>query len=455
MRLAYFTPLNPLKSGISDYSEELLPQLASAAEIEIFIDNGYTPSNAAIRQQFPIHNYQRFTALHAQKPYDLALYHMGNNAQYHTYIYYTLLRYPGVVVLHDFVLHDFIAGLTLGREDKQGYVEEMRYAYGEEGARLAQEAAEGRRPPLERTRYPLCQRVLDASLGVIVHSEFTRRQVLQLRPHLPVAKVNSHFCLPTVPGPTPAQVRTTLGLDPHCFIIASFGFVTPAKRPEVLLRAFARFRQRHSDSLCLLVGEMEFNYDLSWLIANLGLGDAVQFTGRVELSTFLQYAIAADLCVNLRYPTSGETSASLIRLLGLGKPVIVSNVGAFAELPDNCCAKLEVDSTEEDMLVAYLNFLAENVAVRQEMGTNAAQYIRTQHSLAASARGYLDFLTTISRAPRLPATAHVPVPPAHRLSADLAAALSQTLVGMGLREDDVPALEALAHVIVELDIVGG
>ncbi len=35
----------------------------------------------------------------------------------------------------------------------------------------------------------------------------------------------------------------------------------------------------------------------------------------------------------LRHPTAGETSASLLRLLGAGRPTLVTATGSFAELP--------------------------------------------------------------------------------------------------------------------------
>ena len=58
MKLAYFSPLLPHRSGISDYSEELLPYLARAAEITLFVD-GFQPSNHAVTSRFEICDYQK------------------------------------------------------------------------------------------------------------------------------------------------------------------------------------------------------------------------------------------------------------------------------------------------------------------------------------------------------------------------------------------------------------
>ena len=83
MRIAYFSPLNPQPSGISDYSEELLPYLAAEAEITLFVD-GFAPANAEIRAQFSYHDYRHDpAALKTLSDYDAIVYHMGNDHRYH------------------------------------------------------------------------------------------------------------------------------------------------------------------------------------------------------------------------------------------------------------------------------------------------------------------------------------------------------------------------------------
>ena len=101
---------------------------------------------------------------------------------------------------------------------------------------------------------------------------------------------------------------------------------------------------------------------------------------------------ACDVAVNLRHPTAGETSGTVIRLLGLGKPLIVNETGSFAEIPDDCCAKVPLDDTEEDLLLAYLRALAADEPLRRRMGENARRHMELHHGLAGSARGYADFL---------------------------------------------------------------
>lgn len=391
MHVAYFSPLNPQSTGIADYSEELLLHLARHVDLDLFIDD-YHPSNPSILERFEVFSYRDFAALAGQRHYDVCLYHMGNNPA-HEYIYHCLLRYPGITVLHDHVLHSFFAAITLGQGQPSAYVREMGYCYGWQGCQMAHRVMHHMRT-LQDYDYPLVDRVIDASLGIIVHSEYVRSLVSRSHPNTPVTKVNHHLSLKTAAGdhPSRSQIRASLGLRDDQFVVASFGRVAPQKRVRVALRAFAHLRRESPEAVYLLVGETNPLYDLEPLVSDLGLEQSVVRTGYVELDDFLRYMTIADVCINLRYPSAGETSGSLIRAMGTGKPVIVSDVGAFAELPDDCCLKVGVGPEEEGTLLTYLSALGRDHALRQRLGHNAQRYVQIHHRIEDSARGYVAFI---------------------------------------------------------------
>jgi glycosyltransferase involved in cell wall biosynthesis len=460
MRLAYFSPLPPQRSGIADYSAELLPWLAQHLEVETFVDEGVKVGHEIVlgtAARFPVRGDKAFPALWEAGRYDAVLYHIGNNHEYHARTWRMLMRYPGITVLHEPMLHHLVRGMTLARGDLDGYVEEMRYAYGRTGEALARRSL-GTGIPLDAWSYPLFERVVDASLGLIVHNDCTRDRVLASRPGTRIAKVPHHLSLPlTSEG---EGLRAALGLPPTGLLFASFGFITPAKRIDVALRAFARLRREVApDALYLLVGEVSPYYDLGSLLTP-ELSAGVVLIGRTELPGFLRYMAVADVAVNLRYPSAGETSGTLIRLLGLGKAVIVSNTGAFAEIPDDGCAKIDLDATEEEMLFTVLRALATDPALRRRMGENARRHVATHHTLEGSARGYADFVREIvdtKPAPFRPVPPLAPYPPEDVLS-DLAAALSAEAVdlGAGTKEDeDRELLQEVAGILVDLGLASG
>jgi glycosyltransferase involved in cell wall biosynthesis len=449
VRIAFWSPLPPLHSGIADYSGELVPALARRLDVELVVPEGWRapcPPLAGLAA----HPERAFPGLLAAGRFDAVLYQLGNNRDYHASIYNALLEHPGVVVLHEYVLHHLVRDLTLYAGDPEAYVGEMRYAYGLSGEAAARRClALGL--PLDPWSYPLFERVVDRSLAILVHNDFTRRRVLASRPRARVAKVPSHLSLGERPLPAAAAARAALGLGPDAFMVASFGFLTAAKRPEVLLRAFARLRSRVPGAVLLLVGEVSPHFDFD-AVAVPELMRGVTVTGRLGLDRFLLYMAAADVAVNLRYPTAGETSATLIRLLGAGKPVIVSRTGAFTEIPEGCCAQVDLDESEEDLLVAYLERLAADGELRQGLGENARRYATAHHSLEASARGYEDLLRQVLEEGAAPFRALPPLTSygADDVASDLLRAVSAEMCDLGVDEADDDLLGAAAGALVEL-----
>ena len=452
MRVAYASPLPPQQTGIADYSAELLPHLAAHLDLELFAEDPHRVI-PALAERFPIHPLR--TLPERASRYDAVLYQLGNSADYHGRIYRTLREVPGVIVLHEYVLHHLVRGLTLVQGDAAGYLEEMRYAYGRSGLALAKRSLDTG-IPVDVWGYPLFERAVDASLGVIVHSETTRQRVLRSRPLARIAKIPHHLSLDALPGAsilTREAARAALGLPRDAFLVASFGFITPVKRLDVALRAFARFHREVPESRYLLVGDVSPYYDLD-AILKPELREGVVRVGHTELADFLRHMVAVDLAVNLRYPSAGETSGTVVRLLGLGQAVVVSDDGTFSEIPEGCCAKVPLDETEEETLFSYLQLLHREAGLRREMGENARRHIAETSTLAGSARGYADFLQEIAAArPAVfrPAPPLAPYP-ADDVLTDLIADFAAEASDLGAGEGEEEILRGLAEVMVDLDL---
>ncbi len=393
MRIAYFSPLRPVASGISDYSEELLPALAQAgAEITVFVD-GYEPTNLLIRRQFPIHDYRDFDDLHRDCPFDIPLYHMGNHIC-HAYIYEMLQRYPGVIVLHDTVLQHFLGEYLVQKGDVVTYL--RNFTEGE-GFSLLRRREAGIWSHLDHFLYPGIRRVVESSRGIIVHSETARQAVLQAVPTARLSVVRHHMGTLRSPyaGLPQREIKARLGYDPETFLIVSPGIVTPSRRIEVLLQIFATFSRAFPHSRCAIVGPDHPEVRITDLVRRLRLDGLVRVTGFVDVPTFQSYILAADVLINLRYPLAGETSGGLIRAMGMGKPVLLSNIGQYAEFPDDCCLKVDLGKAEEEMALAYLDALVHDPVLGRHIGEQARRYIQTYHALERSAQAYLDFIRSV------------------------------------------------------------
>jgi glycosyltransferase involved in cell wall biosynthesis len=251
--------------------------------------------------------------------------------------------------------------------------------------------------------------------------------------------------------------RRRLGLPPEVPVLASFGFVTPQKHLEPALAAFARLRRELPTARYLVVGEVSPYYDLEAALARAAGGtgsgaSGVTVTGRVSLETLHDAMAACDLAVNLRHPTGGESSATLVRLLALGKAVVVTDAGSFAELPAGCVAPVAVDALEEDHLLELFRRLLGEPALRSALGGNAARFAARHHRPEVTARRILAELAGLDG--RAPAEAVPPLAPHPedaveiRLVGELAAELADLTLG----EDDEPLLAELSRELVGLDL---
>ena len=391
-RIAYASPLNPAASGISDYSEELLPYLARYAEITPYIADGLRPSNAELLRHMDVRQLSRLERDQRRKPYDAIIFQMGNSVENHAAIWAALRRTPGVVVLHEFVLHHFMLGYAaVTRRNVELYRAEAVQRYGPEGARVAELMLHGR---LTQAAFdmPFCESVLDAADGVIAHSRYVLDRVAALRPGLPVGLAPMGVPLP--PANPREDARARLGLPQDALILASFGHINPYKRVEAVLRAVKALRAGWPDVRYLLVGSISPSYDVRAAIGRAGLDDSVTVTGYVDRAAFEDYVAAADICLNLRHPTAGETSASLLRLLGAGKPTLVSASGSFAELPPGIAAQVDLDASEGELILEYCGLLAARPDLAAALGAQARAYVAREHTLDGAAAGYMRFLST-------------------------------------------------------------
>src|SRR5437660_2389809 len=237
MKLAYFSPLAPQRSGISDYSEELLPHLAEGAEITLFVD-GFEPSSRELTSRFEVCDYKKQSSVLSRlKDFDAILYHMGNDHRYHSGIFEAMKQLSGVVVFHDFALQEFFLGLARDHDDLPAYLDEVAACHGELVRRETEAAlAAGAQPPVlaHPTDFPLNCRVARAAEGIIVHSERSRERFSRIAPGVPVAHIQMAV-MPPIPWPN--RARAAKNPDERRIEVASFGLIIPGKGIERILHA--------------------------------------------------------------------------------------------------------------------------------------------------------------------------------------------------------------------------
>jgi 2-polyprenyl-3-methyl-5-hydroxy-6-metoxy-1,4-benzoquinol methylase/glycosyltransferase involved in cell wall biosynthesis len=391
MKLAYFSPLGPQRSGISDYSEELLPYLAAGAEITLFVD-GFHPANRELSSRFAIRDYRRQrSSLRDLKDFDAVVYHMGNDHRYHSGILEAMQHRSGIVVFHDFALQEFFLGLARERDDFRLYLDEVEFCHGNAAREEAAESlARGAQPAVlaRPVDFPLNARIANSAAGIIVHSEWSRARFAAIAPGVPVAHIS-------MPVKFSTESRTNLSLSKAAEVkIASFGLITPGKGIEQSIRALAALKPSHRFSYSL-VGETNAYFDVKETVRRYGMEGRVEITGHVTLAEFKRRIDETHIALNIRERTVGETSASLCRLMAAGVCSLVADAGWYGELPGDAVVKVPLDSHADELLLAYLERLIEDEALRAAIGENARRYALKEFDVESRAADYLNFISDV------------------------------------------------------------
>ena len=316
------------------------------------------------------------------------LYHLGNNGL-HREIYAKAITQPGVVILHDAVLHHFLLG-TLSRDE---YIAEFVCNYGEWKRDLAQELWDHRAASGTDPRYfdfPMLRRVAETSRAVIVHNRGAERLV---RDHgAKTVQVIPHFHQPaTVDVVDGLHFRQKLGIAPGTTLFGIFGYLRETKRVLPSIRAFSRLHTLRPKTALLVAGE-PVSDDLRRLIDAEADRPGIIRLGHLTEQQLQAAGTAIDCCLNLRWPAAGETSGIAIRMMGLGKPVILTESLEIEDLPEG--ARLTVNSgiTEGEELFHQMAVVTDVPALAREIGAAAKRHILRHHDIARVAGQILSVL---------------------------------------------------------------
>jgi uncharacterized protein YbaR (Trm112 family)/glycosyltransferase involved in cell wall biosynthesis len=449
-QLQMVTPLPPARSGIAQYSSDLLDAVDGRWHVTVLPEN----DDAALR--WSTVKVARARGGARFDPRAPIVYQLGNSG-HHRRAFVGALRAPGVLVLHDVVLHHGRLGEFLRTRGGAEYRRQLAARYGAPGARLADAVLRGQ-TPADLSEFPFFEDFVERARVTLVHSDYARQLVLARVPSAEVRRVPMGIPLPA--DVSRLDARRALGLPAEAFVVASVTHVNPYKRLPVVLRAVRRIVRQIPQTLVLIAGSVAPSVDLQSDIDYLGLGGRVRLLGYVPDATARLAAAAADVCVNLRYPSAGETSASLLRLLGAGRPVIVTDDLPNAEYPDDVVLKIGVDRFEEQILAAQMLDLHAKPELARARGERARAYVASEHALGYAVAGYraavydaygsqlpdLGRLTVQEAAPSLPE-----VEAAESSWSLVEELLAGRIAGSSL-EQHVPTLDALAAATVELGL---
>lgn len=361
MTVGFYSPLPPARTGVADYSAVLLAELRRRGRVEV-----------------------------APERCDVALYHLGNNPL-HAEIYRRALEHPGVVTLHDAVLHHFL----LGQLDEAAYVEEFVYNYGEWNRGLAGELWRGRAASGSDPRYfeyPMLKRAAERALAVVVHNAAAGRAVKAAAPGACVVEI-PHLLqtAPAIGESETMRYRQRLGIETGAFLFGVFGYLRESKRLFSVLEVFAEVH-REAPATALLVAGQFVSTDLERSVEPLLAQPGVFRRPHLKESEFWLAASTVDACINLRYPAAGETSGIAIRMMGLGKPVLLTDGEESAGFPEDACVRVPAGPAERESLRQHMILLPLMYDVARAIGQRGAEHVTARHRVDQIGQHYWELL---------------------------------------------------------------
>jgi len=368
MTVGFYSPMPPAPTGVADYAQALLTELRRHGRVEV-----------------------------APERCPIALYHLGNN-RLHAPIYRRALASPGVVVLHDAVLHHFL----LGQLNQSSYIEEFVYNYGEWNRGLARDLWSGRAASGSDRRYfdyPMLRRVTERALAVVVHNPAAARAVKEHAPAARVVEIAHLFQDPALAGYAPSEsesvrYRQRLGVDPGAFLFGVFGYLRESKRLVSVLEAFAKLHRQNPRTGLLVAGQF-VSQDLERAVEPMLSWPGVFRLPHLPEREFWMAATAVDACINLRYPPAGETSGIGIRLMGIGKAVMLTGGLECWRFPEDSCVRIATGAEERDSLWQHMVLLTSMSGVASAIGQRGAGHIRAHHGVDHTGKQYWDLLNDL------------------------------------------------------------
>ena len=419
MRVAWFSPVPPVKSGVAGRTAELAAVLrARGHAIDLYADE------PVVRQHGEARSAHDFVWRHARRPYDLTLYQFGNSS-HHDYAWAYALRYPGLVVLHDTHLHHARAAFLLRERRPDDYRAEFRFDQPDVDPDLAELAVNGFDTELFY-RWPLVRTLVATARLTAAHGEgaadelrsrFSAAPALAER-IVSVALGEGEPVSPDREQAARARVRARYGVPADAMLFGVFGGLAPEKRIDQILDAFDAVAPSMPSARLLLGGAAASHYDVAAALAARSAADRVVVTGYLEGDDELTDHIAAcDVTLNLRWPTARETSGPWLRALAAGRPTVVTDLLHHRRVPTldprtwrpnqhDSAVAVAIDILDEDhSLRLAMRRLGTDAALRDALGRAAAAWWAREHSVERMADDYERVMEEARQRPDFPAAA--------------------------------------------------
>ena len=386
MRIAVWSPLPPASSEVADHTSELLPALAEHHDVVAVVED---PSavDLSVMSGIPV------VGSGSVPQTDLDVYQIASSPG-HVFAYRAALARPGVVVLHEWILHDLAWREAVEAGDVSRYLREMRRSHGETGTFVGHQVSLGRGGTILPELFSVNDRLVQVSLGVATLTRESGARLRRRHPGTPRLHLPQHLALAALP--TRAEARHALGLPCDALLVIAPGRATASSQLETLIHVVGRLRRELPSLRLVVAGEIDPDLACEDWVSQAGLGGGLVTTGRLSSEDLVRHLVAADVVSMLRFPSRGEISPMLVRALGVGRPVLVTaGTPAAEEMPEGAVVPVDPGPREGEGLVTLLRRLLASDRLRQAIGGLAREHALAHHGLERATAGLADFLVEV------------------------------------------------------------
>ncbi|MEO0622947.1 MAG: glycosyltransferase family 1 protein [Pseudomonadota bacterium] len=385
-RIHWVSPLPPAQTDIAAMTARILPSLAERADVVLWTDaetwDTELEAHAIVRRydagaHFPM----PLDGLPPANGPECIFFQIGNSWLYHAGPLNLARRVPGVVVLHDLAIQDLLAGMMAnGHFERSVYRAEMARWYGGAGRDVASRVLGQRLAPSEAAaRMPLFEIALSKAVAALTYTEAGWDRVRE-RAVLPAWALD----LPFAPSQETAAERASDGP----LRLVQFGYLAPNRRLDQVLEALAQVKA-HISYAFEVFGTLWDERHVRQKISQLGLSDRVELRGYAPEGDLNQALASAHLVFNLRNPTMGEASGSQLRIWNASAVSVVSEIGWYAGLPDDCVLKIPATG-EVDALAHLLRRLDADRTICAAIGAAGRARLMERHTPERYVSGLLE-----------------------------------------------------------------
>lgn len=376
LRIAFISPLPPNGSRIALYSAAILPELSRYYEIDVITDQQEV-SDPWIKANCQTHSIEWFM-LHSCR-YERVLYQFAN-VPLQQHLLTLLDKIPGVVILHEFFLSNFLAQLDFSGLYPGLLFKETYRSHGYSALIEEKEFLLSSKLPLQK---PCNLRILQQSLNIIVHSE----KDLFLANHYYGANASHGWTV--IPSPRSpllnidkSKARAALKLQMSSFIVCGLVSVDSRQRENQLIHAWESSVLAHHENCLLIVVRSPINHSnldsLPEIIHDFPHDQRIRVIENISSQAYYDLLAAADIGV-LLVKSHEELLEENLDCMNYSLPIITNMDEACISHQKDIVWQIENEFQNAE-LVQALEILWKSPSTRIKLSKQAKNYMLSQHN---------------------------------------------------------------------------